>query len=217
MTAMRRSSDMGHYASRDRGVWERIFESMPQAWYDAPPSDSMEQCRAYFSAGPCTRLLDLGCGFGRWAQFLAGHGVAEIIGIDYAENGARAASSWARRSGFNARFVAASAMALPFRERLFDGVLAAVVLDNLSRADCAHAIREVNAVVQPGARGFFVFNPVVTPAELAAVADDNPTKGCMHVVYDDAELMECLPGWSIARRSISAERFRIIEAIFREG
>ena len=95
---------------------------MPEEWYGAPPSESMNQCRVYFAAHPCTRLLDLGCGFGRWAQFLAGHGVVEVVGIDYAEHGIRAACSWARRAGFNARFVAASAMALPFRDRPFDTI-----------------------------------------------------------------------------------------------
>lgn len=43
---------------------------------------------------------------------------------------------------------------------------------------------------------------------------DNPTKGCKLVVYDDAELTACLPGWSITRLDASAERFRVIEATF---
>jgi hypothetical protein len=47
------------YLTRDRAVWERIFSAMPPAWYDAPPSNAMNQCRAYFAAHPCARLLDL--------------------------------------------------------------------------------------------------------------------------------------------------------------
>lgn len=72
---------------------------MPEEWYDAPPSDAMIRCRSYFEAHPCTRLLDLGCGFGRWAQFLDGHGVGEIVGLDYAGRGVRLASAWAKRAG----------------------------------------------------------------------------------------------------------------------
>jgi hypothetical protein len=68
--------------------------------------------------------------------------------------------------------------------------------------------------MQPGAHGFFLFNPVFTPAELEAIVDDNPTKGCMRVVYDDAELSDCLPGWWIERFDRTAERFRVIEATF---
>jgi ubiquinone/menaquinone biosynthesis C-methylase UbiE len=201
------------YASHDRAVWERIFSTMPPAWYDAT-SDAMNQCRAYFAAHPCARLLDLGSGFGRWAHFIVGHGVGEVVGVDYAEQGIRAASAWALRAGFNARFIVASVTALPFGPRRFDAVLAAVVLDNLSRTDRAHAVQEFNAAMQPGAHGFFVFNPVLTPAELATIGDDNPTKSCMHVVYEDGELGACLPGWSIERLGTTAERFRVIEATF---
>lgn len=70
--------------------------------------------------------------------------------------------------GVQARFVVGSAMALPFEESSFDGVLAALVLDNLSRVDCARAVAALSAVAQRGARGFFAFSPVLTEAELAA-------------------------------------------------
>ena len=205
---------MRDYVSRDHAVWEGIFAGIPREWYEAPPSDAMKQCSAYFAANPCRRVLDVGCGFGRWAQFVARAGVREVVGIDYAEGGVRAASAWARRDRFSARFVVASAMSLPFRDRSFDGVLAAVLLDNLSRSDCLRVVRALNSVAEPGAHGFFVFNPVLTPAELATIPDGNPTKGCMHVVYADRELPGCLPGWSITRLALTADRFRVIEAEF---
>ena len=201
-----------YYTRRNRERWERIFAGIPPEWYEAPPSDAMLQCRRYFGANPCRRLLDLGCGFGRWARFLAGHGAREVVGIDYAAGGVRAASAWARREGFPARFVAASAMELPFRGGGFDGLLAAVVLDNLSREDRARSVRAFNAVLEPGARGFFVFNPVLSRDELEAVPDSNPTRGCMHVDYGDEELAGCLPGWSVTRFGRTEEGFRVVEA-----
>ena len=67
------------YREKDRAIWQRIFATMPPTWFEAPPSDAMEQCRTYFQMNPCARLLDLGCGFGRWALFLAGQGPAEIV------------------------------------------------------------------------------------------------------------------------------------------
>lgn len=205
---------MGDYRSHDRAVWQAVFGDIPVAWYDAPASDAMRHCRAFFERHPCRHVLDLGCGFGRWAQYLAGHGVQEIVGVDYAPLGVRAASDWARRHGFGARFAAGSAMALPFRSGVFDGVIAALILDNLSRDDAAHAVVELNRVVQPGARGFFVFNPLMTAADLAALPGDNPTKDCMHVVYDDGELASLLAGWSTTPPRRSAEGFRLIESSF---
>ena len=114
--------DAPEYRARDRAVWEGIFAGMPAEWYEAPPSDAMVQARSYFEAQPCRRLLDLGCGFGRWAQFLAGHGAGAIVGVDYAGGGIRAARAWAERVRFNARFVVGSVLAPPFRGRPFDGV-----------------------------------------------------------------------------------------------
>jgi ubiquinone/menaquinone biosynthesis C-methylase UbiE len=203
------------YAEKDRAIWQRIFATMPQAWFEAQPSDAMEQCRSFFEANPCERLLDLGCGFGRWALFLAGHGPVEIVGVDYAENGIRAASAWARRAGANAQFLVAAATSLPFRRATFDGVLAALLLDNLSRADLGRTLREINYSTRSGARGFFVFNPYLTEADLSSAPDDNPTKECMHVAYKDDELPAALPGWAVVRTIVSAERFRIVEGIYR--
>jgi ubiquinone/menaquinone biosynthesis C-methylase UbiE len=203
---------MEEYVTHDQAVWEGIFGRMPAGWYEAPPSDAMVRARAYFEAYPCKRVLDVGCGFGRWAQFLAGHGVEEVVGIDYAERGIRAARAWAERAAFNARFVVASAMALPFHGQPFDGVLAALIFDNLSRADCVEAVRSLNSLVRAGGPGFFVFSPALTAAELAAIPDGNPTKGCMHVAYEDDELPGCLPDWSVTTVGVSAEGFRLVEA-----
>ena len=209
---MRKSCRTGNYQRRDRATWERIFEAVPPDWFTAPPSDAMVQCRRYFAAHPCVRLLDLGCGIGRWVQFLAGDAVRQVIGIDYAKRGVKVAADWAQRSGINAAFVVGSVTALPFTGRTFDGVLAALMLDGLSRADGLRTMRACNAVVQPGARGFFVFNPILTAAEVEASQRDNSTRECMHVSYEDAELGACLPGWSVTRVGTTLEGFRVVEA-----
>lgn len=203
---------MRNYSVHDRAVWEGIFAGMPAEWYDAPPSGAMARCRGYFEASARRRVLDIGCGFGRWAQYLAGHGVDEVVGLDYAEGGIRAASEWVARAGFNARFTVGSATALPFHGRPFDGALAALILDNLSRDDCALAVDELSRVVQTGGLGFFVFNPRLTPADLTAKSQGNPTSSCTLVEYEDHELAACLEGWSITRFDRSAEGFRLVEA-----
>jgi SAM-dependent methyltransferase len=206
-----------HYADRDRAVWQGIFASMPDAWFAAPPSDAMLQCRSYFTANPCERLLDVGCGFGRWALFLAGETGGAIVGVDYAELGIKAASAWAARTHADAKFLVATAVALPFRRATFDGVLAALLLDNLSRPDLGRALREINGSARAGARGFFAFSPVLSEAESVAASRGNPTCGCMHVAYDDDELRESLSGWEVTRMGVSAEGFRLVEAIYGDG
>jgi len=200
------------YLEHDRAIWEDIFQEIPSEWYEAPPSDAMVQCRDFFAAHPVRRLLDLGCGFGRWAMMLAGG--HDVVGVDYAPGGVRAASQWAKRKGARARFVAASGLALPFRPMAFDGALVALLLDNVSREDLGKVMGSVNRVVRAGSPGFFVFNPFLTGQDVARIAEDNPTKDCMHVVYRDEELPECLEGWAVRRVGSSKEGFRIVEASF---
>ena len=144
---------------------------------------------------------------------LADSWISSILGVDYAENGLRAAKALTRRTGASLHLVAATAVALPFTRRTFDGVLAAVLLDGLSRSDLERAMEEVGHVALIGARGFFVFNPYMTDAECAAMSQDNPTKDCMHVVYADDELPRRLPRWRVTRQARSAEGFRILEAV----
>ena len=200
------------YLEHDRAVWEGIFKQIPAEWYEAPPSDAMLQCRDFFAANPVRRILDLGCGFGRWSMMLAGG--LDVVGVDYAPRGVRAASRWAKKKGARAQFVAASALALPFQPMVFDGVLAALLLDNVSREDLGKVIRGVNRAVRAGSPGFFVFNPYLTEQDAARIAEDNPTKNCMYVAYRDEELPDCLEGWAVRRVAASKEGFRIVEASF---
>lgn len=208
---------MSESSRRDQAIWERIFASIPEEWYKAPPSDAMKRCRAYFQSHPCRHLLDWGCGFGRWARYLAGQGAREVIGIDYAEGGIRAAFQWARREKFPACFLVASAAELPFCGAAFDGVMAALLLDNLTREECQRVSGELARVVRLGARGFFVFNPLLTLEELAPLPEDNPSRDCTHTVYQDVELPACLPGWGVSRTETTLEGFRVLEAIFQPG
>jgi len=198
------------YRERDWAVWEGIFGKIPLEWYQAPRSDAMAQCLRFFTENPVRRLLDLGCGFGRWAMMLADE--FDVVGVDYAQGGVRAASEWAKRTGSRADFVAAGALELPFRPAAFDGILVALLLDNVSREDLGKVMRNVNRVVQARSPGFFVFNPYLTERDVARMSEDNPTRSCMHVPYRDDELPGCLGGWAVSRTGVSKEGFRILEA-----
>ncbi|MEX0691335.1 MAG: class I SAM-dependent methyltransferase [Gemmatimonadales bacterium] len=200
-------ADHDSYRVHDREVWQGIFRAIPKDWYAAPASNAMEEARRYLGdcAGP---ILDLGCGFGRWATYLASSNGAPLVGMDYAAEGVRAAKAWSTRRGQALTWVTGDVLRLPFARATFTGVLAALILDNLSRDDMPEAVAEATRVVGAGGYGFFVFNP---SSYAPAAAADNPTRGCMHVVYSDAELLLALPGWSLSAIRTSAEGFRLIE------
>ena len=91
--------------------------------------------------GPGMRVLDLGCGKGRFAARLAELG-AEVIGLD------RSARMLAGGSGPGR--VLGSACRLPFADGTFDGVIAVEVFQHLPPAGLAEALDETARVLVPG-------------------------------------------------------------------
>jgi len=85
------------------------------------------------------RLLDLGCGKGRFAAHLRAAG-AEVIGLD------RSAAMLAGAEGLPR--VLASALRLPFAASAFDGVFAVEVFEHLTRID--DVLIELRRVLRPG-------------------------------------------------------------------
>lgn len=95
------------------------------------------------------RVLDYGCGDGRYAGKLAEMGAAEVVGIDSSE----AMIELARARGAGAgptpvSFSVASGLSLPFPPASFDLVFAYFVLHHFP--DMPAAIREIARVLAPG-------------------------------------------------------------------
>ena len=97
--------------------------------------------------GPLThkRVLDLGCGWGRWNDALRERG-ALVLGGDLSH----AALKNAREHSGLGSAVQMSAARLALRGRCLDGIISVTVLQHLSREDQAAAILEVGRCVKPG-------------------------------------------------------------------
>ncbi len=89
------------------------------------------------------RILDLGCGKGRFACRFRELG-ADVIGLDGSQGMLAHASKLDR--------VRASALRLPFASRSFDGVMAVEVFEHLPNSGIGHVMREISRVLKPGGR-----------------------------------------------------------------
>jgi ubiquinone/menaquinone biosynthesis C-methylase UbiE len=87
------------------------------------------------------RILDLGCGKGRFAACLR-RGGAEVIGLD------RSAGMLAGAAGSGVPCVLGSARRLPFAPARFDAVIAVEVFEHLTAIDAV--LTEVRRVLKPG-------------------------------------------------------------------
>jgi SAM-dependent methyltransferase len=144
----------------------------------------------------CTRVLDLGCGTGRFAVLAAEGLGARVWGVDPSAEMLRQAR--ARPGGRAVGWKRARAERLPFRDGWFDGVHAALVLHLVD--DRARALAEVARVVGGGGRvavvtfeldhfdGFFLnpYFPSIPEIDRARFPDPGElTGGLSGVGFDD--------------------------------
>lgn len=96
------------------------------------------------------RVLDVGCGVGRWTRLLSGMG-AEVYGIDLQPE--TLADDRKRLPG--CRFFEMSADAIGFADASFDMASSVTVVQHMPPAVQSAALREVRRVLRPG--GWFIF------------------------------------------------------------
>jgi SAM-dependent methyltransferase len=113
------------------------------------------------------RVLDLGCGEGRFGRLLAERGAARVVGLDVAS--ALVGLAAERRSDVES-YVLGSGEALPCVEGAFDLVVSYLSL--LDIPDFRAAIAEIARVLRPGGRLLAANMGFVTASELGWARDD---------------------------------------------
>ena len=111
------------------------------------------------------RVLDVGCGIGGPARYLAHHLGVTVRGVDLTPESVRTAESLTRRSGLEGpvQFSVASALELPFDDGSFDA--ATMMHVGMNIADKEGAFREIHRVLKPG--GIFALYDIMSTAASA--------------------------------------------------
>jgi SAM-dependent methyltransferase len=140
------------YASgRPPGVPEAVLDSLPDgdlpAWDTGQPQPAIAQpAEAGLIAG---RVLDVGCGTGDNALFLAERGFS-VTGVDSAPSALAAARAKARERRLAVPFVLMDALELARLTERFDTAIDSGLLHVFSDQDRARLIGGVHAVLVPG-------------------------------------------------------------------
>ncbi len=146
---------------------------------------------------PGCRVLDLGCGTGRYLRRLD-PGLYRLIAVDLSRGMlSRAYRDTERRKEVS--WVQASVTRLPFHSGLFDRIMSGLVLDHIERP--AHLFAQIAAMLKPNGRAVVTaVHPDMqrlTGPDIALASADRPIRisGYLHEVRDlvaaaqDAKLM----------------------------
>jgi 2-polyprenyl-3-methyl-5-hydroxy-6-metoxy-1,4-benzoquinol methylase len=125
-----------------RSYQERIWEGVPEGL--DPPDMRLRLAFLLERVDPRSRVLDVGCGEGRFAAELAGAGIS-VVGVDVAEEPLRRAGS--RHPCLDLRIVPAEDV-WPLPDASFDVVWAGETIEHV--ADTTGWLREVRRVLRPG-------------------------------------------------------------------
>lgn len=127
------------------GIVASRFDSLADRFRETVSPDDYRLIALIQALGSLSglRLLDLGCGKGRFASALEPRG-ASVIGLDRSRVMLASAALDSR--------VYASALRLPFAERAFDAVYAVEVLQHLPFDRLSNWVEESTRVLRPGGR-----------------------------------------------------------------
>lgn len=181
----------------DQRIWDHIFEEVPKEWTQAEASESMRDCLDHFKKHQVQTALDLGCGIGIWSLYLSKAGL-KVTGIDFSQKAIGFAQDWAKKEKQEIVFSCAPLTDRPFQKVTFDGILAAKILDNISKRELDVVKQQINAHLNPGGILYALFNPYMTPDQITALKmSDNPTKGITSINFKDEELKELFPEYQL--------------------
>lgn len=98
------------------------------------------------------KLLDIGCGRGRWLMFFHDKHHADVTGIDLSSIAVQAC----KKKGFNA--FEGSIVEMPFENNNFDFINSTTVLLHLPYNVKGQAIAEISRVLKPGGKAILIEN-----------------------------------------------------------
>ena len=99
------------------------------------------------------KIIDIGCGSGRFTIALAQMGVKEIVGVDLGESGIKIGEEFARKLNLkNIKFIKNDVLSLPFDDESFDFVFSKGVLHHTGNLE--KGLDEYHRVMKKGGIGY---------------------------------------------------------------
>ncbi len=133
-------------------AWNKIYKNKIQkySYYNIlEPHEDMEWLSNFFKENGITSILDLGCGAGRNALFLAKQGFS-VWGVDIAQDGLSVAEDQAKIAKVQLTLsLKDSYDPLPYPDNYFDAVISVQVLQHNKREQIQKTLKEIQRMRAP--------------------------------------------------------------------
>ncbi len=144
---------VGSSYAKDDPLGAICFDGAP-SWFNQFLSHSHMACfeRGWEAAklnGEDMRVVDLGCGVGRWSRWLRNKG-ADVVGVDISRDMLRAAAP------AKSRRVQGSVSQIPLQDETFDMAVSVTVLQHIPYEDQERAIAEISRLLRTGGTAFLI-------------------------------------------------------------
>ncbi len=131
-----------------RDYWECRFNSLSPETYDfseSKPADSLNDfCNKYLKDGAA--VLDLACGGGRNAHYLAQRGY-KVYGVDFAQSAVKFCKKRFERFNLSGTFKQGTMDSIPFRDDFFSGIICVAALDHVTVECAKRSLAEMRRVL----------------------------------------------------------------------
>ncbi|MGE3274114.1 MAG: methyltransferase domain-containing protein [Vicinamibacterales bacterium] len=163
-------------------------------------------------ATPGARIVELGCGWGRWSLAAARAGFI-ALGTDPYPASVFAARRVARQLGIAAQFVVADARHLPFRAGALDAAFSFSVLQHLDDEAIGATARGLGRVLAPGGEALLQFAGRYGPLAVVRMAGRGFRQArAFEVRYRDPAALRALFADAIGPTTVEAEGFLSLNA-----
>jgi ubiquinone/menaquinone biosynthesis C-methylase UbiE len=168
------SEQVAHYDASYGGFAEEIYRAIRQeafgedigqnSWLTA---DEFRRFLGWLELTPASKLLDIGCGSGGPALFIAQRSGCGVVGVDVNEKGVKVANEQAQAYGLTslAKFKHVDgSKSLPFEKEIFDAIVCIDAINHLPNR--LGVLSDWRRILKPGGRLLFT-NPITVTGLLS--------------------------------------------------
>jgi tellurite methyltransferase len=191
--------------------WDQILR---EDWYsrEEPEEVVVDFARRPKGKKHGLRMLDLGCGAGRHAVYLAGQGF-EVHGADFSRTGLELTRKRLKTHDLRGHILKCDMKRLPYVNSCFDSVVCLHAIYHQDQTDISRTISEITRVLRKG--GFLLVNFLsnktysygrgVKVGKDTFVGQEGAEKGVMHHFVDEREIRSFFRRLTILRLNLSEQ------------